>query len=215
MIDLDQANDKIEEILHRDEYLVYLKDNRSFLQKWWDSIKEWFGNLFQELFSSINPANGFATGIVVILLVVVVMLILVAGFFTIRNWRRKSKLQKHAPLYQKHEKDWGYEEHIAEANKREVAGDLQLATRHMFLALLLYFHNKEFVEARIWKTNWEYGQELRRTDKNLAESFQQLARIFDEVVYGEQKVERDAYMSYKETIGSLLAKQLNEEIGQG
>jgi Domain of unknown function (DUF4129) len=212
MIDIEQARDKIEEILSRDEYRVYLEDNRSLIQKWWDSVKEWITNLFADLFSSINPANGFATGLVVLMLVVVILLILVAGFFAVRNWRRKITYRNQAPLYQKHERDWGFGEHFEEAIRQEAARDYQLATRHLFLALLLYFHEKGYIEARIWKTNWEYGQELGKTDRKLAESFLQLARIFDKVVYGEQTVEKESFLTYKEAISNWLNIQPTEEL---
>ncbi|WP_047983930.1 DUF4129 domain-containing protein [Ornithinibacillus californiensis] len=215
MTDLDQARDKIEDILNEREYQIYYEDNRNFLEKWWDSVVEWFQELIASIFNSLEPSNGLASGLVIIMVIVVIVLVVLAIYFLVRNYRRKREFQDSEPLYHNHEKDWTYREHLVEANKLEQKGSYQLAIRHMFLALLLHFHQRGFVEARIWKTNWEYYEELKKLQKERAESFYQLARSFEDVVYGEQTVGSELYVSYKTAVMRWIEEQLENDKVEG
>ena len=200
MIDLNQARDTMEDILNTGEYQIYYEDNRNFLEKWWDSVVEWFQELLANIFTSLEPSNGFATGLVIVLSLVVLALVIVAIFFIVRYFKRKHRFQEQSPFSQKSERDWTYQNHLEKSKVQEKKGNLQASTRHLFLALLLYFHEKGYVEARIWKTNWEYYEELKRLDKKRAESFFHLAKDFDDVVYGERTVEVESYVSYKKSV---------------
>lgn len=200
MTDFNQSKDKLEDILNTPEYQIYYVDNRSIFEKWWDSVVEWFNELMMKIFSSFSPSSGFATVLVIIIGVIVLALIVLAVYFLVRHYRRKYRFQEQAPFSHKQEKDWTYNQHLVYANEQEEAGNMKLATRHLFLALLLYFHEKGFVEAKLWKTNWEYFDELKRVEKKRAESFDQLARIFDDVVYGERKIEGESFLKYKEKV---------------
>ncbi|WP_042144140.1 DUF4129 domain-containing protein [Paucisalibacillus sp. EB02] len=200
MIELNQARDTMEDILNTREYRIYYEDNRNFLEEWWDSVVEWFQELLASIFTSLEPSNGFATGLVIILSLVALILVITAIFFSVRYYNRKKIFKEQSPLYHKSERDWTYQDHIVQSKEQEKKGNLQASTRHLFLALLLYFHEKGYVEARIWKTNWEYFEELKRSDNKRAESFYQLARDFDDVVYGERTVEAESYEGYKEMV---------------
>lgn len=212
MTDLDQVREKIEDIVNTEEYLKYYEDNRGFLERWWDSVVEWFNELLSRIFGSISASNGFATGLVIVIAILVIMLVLLAIFFLLRHYRRKLHYRDRQ-LYRKQEKDWSYVEHLSEAEKQEANGNLQVATRHLFLALLLNFHERGYVEARISKTNWEYFEEIKQLEKGRAESFYKLARIFDDVVYGEQPVDSASYQSYKSSVlrWVLTSEQKQEE----
>ena len=82
------------------------------------------------------------------------------------------------------------------SNETRRLTDYTLSTRHLFLALLLYFHEKEWLEARIWKTNWEYYDELKKVNQEWAEQFYHLAYFFDEVTYGERNVQKEEYIQF-------------------
>lgn len=212
MTDLDQARDKIEKIIHTDEYQIYYEDNRNFIERWWDSVLEWLEELLGKVFGSLAPANGLATGVMVIMTVVVIILVVSTVFFLVRSYRRKLHYHERKSLYTKEEKDWTYLDHLSEASKNEGEENLQLATRHLFLALLLNFHEKGFVEARIWKTNWEYYEEIKQLENDRAENFYKLASIFDAVVYGEQLVNKASYVSYKNSIMKWITEPDQEKV---
>src|SRR5699024_4298162 len=101
--------------------------------------------------------------------------------------------RNHRPLKYISENEWSSHNHLSEAEKQASAGNYSVAVRHMFLALLLYFHENDMVEAKSWKTNWDYCDELRKVNQPLAEQFYHLALLFDEVFYGERVMTRDEY----------------------
>jgi len=103
-------------------------------------------------------------------------------------------------LHQLKEHDWSSIDHLQEANRLETEQAYAKATRHLFLSFLLILHEKELLEARMWKTNWEYYAELQAAKSNLANDFYQVALIFEEVTYGEKKIPEKAFVSYRERI---------------
>ena len=64
----------------------------------------------------------------------------------------------------------------------ESSGEYSQATRHLFLAILLFFDEKGWLVAKRWKTNWEYYDELVRTDKKRAERFFDFALLYYKVL---------------------------------
>jgi hypothetical protein len=115
-------------------------------------------------------------------------------------------MAKQKPLQHLAEKDWSYKDHLAESQKLEEKEDYSLAVRHLFLALLLNFHEREWLQARKWKTNWEYYEELQKVNKEWAEQFYSLALKFDEAAYGEREIKHEEFIPYKQT----AMKWLNE-----
>jgi hypothetical protein len=104
--------------------------------------------------------------------------------------------------------NWSFQQHLIEARKLEDLEDYTLSTRHLFLALLLYFHEKEWLVAKIWKTNWEYYDELRKVNQQCADQFYLLASFFDEVTYGERKVQKKEYIQFQ--MGAMKWFEENE-----
>ncbi|WP_268872907.1 DUF4129 domain-containing protein [Neobacillus fumarioli] len=77
---------------------------------------------------------------------------------------------------------------------------------------MLYFHEKNWLEARIWKTNWDYYDELRRVDLQEADQFYRLAQIFDEVTYGERTVSKEEYVQFKQEAMKWLGERRENSI---
>ncbi|MFK4996929.1 DUF4129 domain-containing protein [Bacillus sp. N9] len=50
--------------------------------------------------------------------------------------------------------------------------------------------------ARVWKTNGEYYEELKKVNPKWANEFHHLALIFDEVTYGEKSVQKEEYVPF-------------------
>ncbi|MBP2239821.1 hypothetical protein J2Z40_000374 [Cytobacillus eiseniae] len=210
MMNERQASDELEAILNRNEYTAYYDDSKGLLATWWEKAKEWFADLLSDLFPSIAPTSAVAGPILIgILAVVVITLCIMAGLF-FRNRRRSGLGHEHKPLQALDEINWSYQKHLSEAQALEASGNYTLSTRHLFLALLLYFHEKEWLVARIWKTNWEYYDELRKVNHQWAERFFHLALLFDEVTYGEHIVAIEEFTQYKSTIMRWLRETETE-----
>lgn len=211
MLNENRARDQLEEILDGEEYKAYHDESQGLLASWWGKAKEWLAEQLGKLFPSLEPTGGAASGILITLIVIVVAILLVVAFFAIRNGVRKRKFRSNKPLQSMNEMEWSYERHLEEAYKQEVLEDHSKATRHMFLALLLYFHERDYLEAKVWKTNWEYYDELRKVNREWAERFYRLALLFDEVAYGEREVEEEEYFPYKHEALSWLGQETDPQ----
>ncbi|RST77158.1 DUF4129 domain-containing protein [Siminovitchia acidinfaciens] len=197
MLDADQAKERLQEILSRTEYTIYGDQSKSLLQTWWDNAKEWMAEQLEKLFPSYEATSAAAGPVLTLIIVLVVIALGVAAYFIIRNTQRSRAHRDKSPLQSMKELDWTSDMHLSEALKQEGQQEYSLAARHLFLALLLYFHKKEWLEARIWKTNWEYYDELRKVNKEWADQFYHLARVFDEVTYGERQLEKQEYDQFR------------------
>jgi hypothetical protein len=180
------------------------------LATWWDRAKDWMAEQLENLFPSIDSVSRASGPILISIIVVVIILFALSAFFLIRNSRRNRLLRKQKPLQARKDINWTYQKHLDEAEKHERYNDYTLSTRHLFLALLLYFHEKGLLEARIWKTNWDYYDELRKVNSQKAELFFKLARFFEEVTYGERKVQKDEYWHFHNQARHVLSDKEEE-----
>ncbi|MGD7052234.1 DUF4129 domain-containing protein [Sutcliffiella horikoshii] len=198
MLTEPEAREQLEEILDQQEYQVYYADTRNTLQIWWDEFKAWLADLLSRLFPSMENTSGTAGNIMIL---VIILVIVILGAFVITYLAKNNSFgrnKKNKPFQSGVELDWSFQQHVNEAEKFEEVGDFSLATRHLFLGLLLNFHERQWLEAKIWKTNWEYYDELRREQKELAEFFFDFALLFDRATYGKQKIEKDDYLSFRD-----------------
>ncbi|WP_010199593.1 DUF4129 domain-containing protein [Bacillus sp. m3-13] len=198
MLTEPEAREQLEEILDQQEYQVYYADTRNTLQIWWDEFKAWLADLLSRLFPSMENTSGTAGNIMIL---VIILVIVILGAFVITYLAKNNPFgrnKKNKPFQSGVELDWSFQQHVNEAEKFEEVGDFSLATRHLFLGLLLNFHERQWLEAKIWKTNWEYYDELRREQKELAEFFFDFALLFDRATYGKQKIEKDDYLSFRD-----------------
>lgn len=215
MENVDEAREKLKHILAKDEYQIYHEDNRNILQIWWDNAKDWLMEQLSKLSINFQPSSGMASVILIGIIIVVIALIGLVIFFVVRNSRRKQALHDYQPLTSTNEMNWTFHHHLTKAQEEEKKQNYATAARHMFLALLLYFHDKGWLEARVWKTNWEYYAELRKVNQQSADHFYNLALLFDEVVYGERVMQKDEYISYRDEAMTWLNKDAAENTSEG
>ncbi|MCM3567688.1 DUF4129 domain-containing protein [Neobacillus mesonae] len=206
MLDAEKARKELKDILNQKEYRVY-DESQGLLASWWDSAKEWIAKKLSALFPSVNISESAAGSILIFIMAVVLLLLALTAFLLFRNHRRNRSLRKQKPLQSMQELNWSFSKHLMEAEKLAGNGEYTGAVRHLFLAILLNFHEKSWLEARIWKTNWEYYEELRKENQKRAEQFYQLALFFDEVTYGERKIGKEEFVKFQ----SNIMKELNRE----
>ncbi|UOQ45029.1 DUF4129 domain-containing protein [Halobacillus salinarum] len=205
MIAPDKAEKQLKAILNQDEYQAYYEENKTFF----DRIKEWIGDWVKSLFERLFPNAhfseqataffGYAIGIIGVVLFVLVVLYLRRGLS--KNTSMKSRNE----LFQQSSKlQWSFKEHVAEADRLEKENNLNEAARHLFMALLLLFEEKEWVVPKAWKTNLDYYEELQAVDQQAAERFLALAVVFDEVTYGTRTVTPVEYQRFADQAMSWL-----------
>lgn len=198
-----KAREALEVILGGNEYQRYYQE-KSTLQHWWEMAKQWISEQLSKLFPSIESVSGAAEPILILTIAGVIILLGFIIFSIIRNGRRKIMYRENTPLQSRIQLKWTYQMHMNEAMKFEKTEQFSLATRHLFLGLLLYFHEQKWLEARIWKTNWEYYEELRKVKKEWAVQFNEIAHIFDEVTYGERMINREEHDKVKIAVMKLI-----------
>jgi hypothetical protein len=211
MQDAIKAREELKEILNTREYQVYYH-SKGFLETWWGHAKEWLAKQLAKLFPSLESVSSASGPILIIMIAAVVILLAWALFLLIRYGRRHRLLRKQKPLQSMNEIHWSSNRHLDEAKKQESLSEYSLSTRHLFLALLLYFHEKNWLEARIWKTNWDYYDELRKINQQDAGQFYRLAHFFDEVTYGERKVSKEEYVLFKQDVMKWLEERGEKSI---
>jgi hypothetical protein len=206
MLDANKARDELKDILNTKEYQIYHNESKGLIETLWEKAKQWIAEQLMKLFPSMESAGSASGPILIVIIVVVVFFLAFAAIFMIRNHNRNKLLHNKMPLQSMNEINWSSERHLLEATNKEGLAEYTLATRHLFLALLLYFHEKNWLEARIWKTNWEYYEELRKVNQQWAIKFYDLAAFFDEVTYGERKVQEREYQHFQTEVRRMLGE---------
>lgn len=196
---LEQAKRRLETIMDQQEYQVYYQDNRSLIDKAIDRFLSWLVDVLNGWSINIDPSNNVGTAILYIFLLLGIIAVIVVGIFLSRNWLGKRSLKNRKPFHT-HQPDWSSSQHWLEASHLEDKQLFHQATRHLFLSFLLMLHESDILLARMWKTNWEYYEEIRRNDQALAEQFYQFAIFFEEVTYGERQLNHEAYSSYRNRV---------------
>ncbi|MBU9722369.1 MULTISPECIES: DUF4129 domain-containing protein [Bacillaceae] len=193
----EEARRQLEEILNQREYQIYYEDTRGFLTRLIDTVQTWVMEQLARLFPAIQTSTTVSSIIFILIIIAIILILGVVLFFTVRTLNRKRLYRDNKPLQNRKEKNWSFDMHLSESKKQEELGDYSQAARHLFLALLLYFHDINWLEARIWKTNWEYYEELRKVNEDSAEFFYEFVLIFDQITYGERQISKEEYMSYQ------------------
>jgi hypothetical protein len=200
MLDANKARGDLKEILNTDEYQAYYHQAQNPFTLLWERAKQWIAEQLIKLFPALKSAGNAAGPVLILVIAAVLILLGLSIFLIVRNVRRSQKFKDRKPLQSLQEINWTYERHLQEAKNQEANGELGRATRHLFLALLLYCHEKEWLEAKIWKTNWDYYEELKKSNQPHAKQFFNLAAFFEEVTYGKRTVEKEEYHPYRTQI---------------
>ncbi|MFE7062697.1 DUF4129 domain-containing protein [Sutcliffiella sp. NPDC057660] len=211
MMKEEKAREELQEILKHHEYQIYYEDNRNTLQVLWDDLKAWLADLLAKFFPSLEATSSVAGNILIVVISVAIAVLLIIFIFFAVRYRQRRSIGKQQPFQSPNELEWSYQQHLKHALKQEELSDFSLSTRHLFLALLLYFHEKSWLEARIWKTNWEYYEELRSAKKESADLFFNFALLFDRATYGKQQIQKEEYSLYRDKALKWLERE-NEDV---
>ncbi|GEN31919.1 uncharacterized protein with PQ loop repeat [Cerasibacillus quisquiliarum] len=198
MYDVDYAKEQLQHILNGLEYRSYYNQREGFVSKWWNKLVEWLADKLIAIFKTTETSQNISEIILVIIITLIVLFMIFGLFIFLRHIQRRRRYRSQQPLSTWDKIDWTYENHLAEAKKLELENNLQHATRHRFLALLLFFDERGYLEKKIWKTNVDYYLELKQGSKERANTFLQLARTFDDVVYGEHNINKKDYEVFRQ-----------------
>jgi hypothetical protein len=97
---------------------------------------------------------------------------------------------------------------LAIARQHMDGGDFRLAMRALYLASLASLAEKELVQIRPWKTNRDYGSELRRRlreRQELTAAFSDNVGLFERTWYGRHPADRDVVERFAANVERLRA----------
>lgn len=195
--------DDLQGILDTKEYKIYTQENRSVLQDLFEDLKNWLHQILQSIFPHVDIAkrtsDWLAYGIVALgLLLLILLLFLLLSRFVRQgrvNSKKVSTIKGQILTVQRH---------LEKAHSLAEEGNYDLALRSLFLGFILYLDQNSWLEAKAWKTNWEYYAELNSHAPQLAQSFYTLAIKFDEAMFGGRPIERDDYWFYHNQVSQSI-----------
>ncbi|WP_096155050.1 DUF4129 domain-containing protein [Bacillus sp. FJAT-45066] len=209
----NEVRNELEKIVSEQEYQAYY--NQTFLEKMWARIQEWINEMLASVFGNMGATGLSSTLFIYFLIIILIIVAIIVLVYMNPSFSRRSKAGKNAPVYSSHELEWTSEMHLAEAKRQEENMDYTKATRHSFLAILLFFHEQEWLKAKIWKTNWEYYEELLKVNRDAATFFKEMVLLFDEATYGERRIKPEEYEPFAKEVASWLEKNMhNKEDGK-
>lgn len=195
---MNQNREKLDRILEQEEYQVYYEEKQNLFELLLLRVREWLLDMFQKLFPQLRVTDSMVDVTMYILGAIGLGILVLCVFLIKRNLTsNRSSRTTHSPIQSENELKWSYEQHLQEATQYKQNDDFRQATRHLFLAMLLYFDQQKWIQARSWKTNWDYYEELKRVSQQRADQFDELAQQFDEVMYGEKQMERQEFNDYE------------------
>src|SRR5690606_31669137 len=194
-----EMREELDSILSKAEYQAYYEDNRSLMQRLWDSFRDWLLELLSYFDINLEPSSQVANIVVLTIVFIIAILLLVLVLFLIKRIIKRRAL-KSKNIFLSDEADWTYQQHLDEAIRYQNEQQFELATRHTFLAFLLFLQEYDLLEIKRWKTNWEYANELATNEPTLVSKYQVTANFFEKVTYGDESVSEVQFQEYFENM---------------
>ncbi len=178
------------------------RNNKEFLYdrveaplSFWDKIKIWINNYFQNLFSSKGFSMYFKyflyliTAVSAFLVIFILLKSNVRGIFY-------GKTSGEAGKNNFEEEDINrinFDEKILDAVNNN---NYRLAVRLHYLKMLKHLSDKKIIEWQLNKTNSAYSKEIQKTQFH--SNFEKLTSIFEWIWYGELPVDKDNFIKIKD-----------------
>lgn len=183
---------------------------------WLDDVKNWFYNIFQQLFEwifGVEKATSFLATFLQILpyLLLALFLYLVIRFF-VNTHARSVLLNKKNPntVSLSEEERIIKTEDIEQLIKDALAqNDYRLAIRYYYLFILKQLSERNLIDWQRQKTNDDYISELANSE--LKNSFGRATLLYDYIWYGEFPIDQKRYTQV-EQVFVTLKKSINENV---
>lgn len=203
---LDLLRDDLQEILATKEYQIYTQqETKSFLEGLLDSLMNWLQQMLQSIFPQVDIGKTTSEWLSYGVISLGMLLLLLLLFLLVSRFVRQGRIYSRQ-VTTSMEQSFTEQRHLAEAHRLSEEENYSLALRHLFLGFILYLDQSQRIEAKAWKTNWEYYAELNHRAPQLANSFYTLAVKFEEAIYGGRPIAKDEYWSYYKQIIAWIHK---------
>lgn len=195
----EKAREELERILSEPQYQVYYRSDQNVLFTGLERLQNWLFDVLQKYFPETKAVSNAAEWMAYGILGVVILLLLLFLYRLSTRFVREGRLRE-KPVGTAAELTWSAREHLTAADRLAEKEEFQAALRHMFLAFILYLDQTNWIDAKPWKTNGDYYDEIKDHHKERAETFYVLALKFDETLYGGRPVSKEDFDTYREQI---------------
>ena len=203
-IDPVDAKEELQNILSGQEYRIYYQeDSANILQRWIERFGKWLNEILQNLFPNANITEKTAEWIIYGLTIIGFLFSIFLFFKLWKGFVRERRYYS-KPIGTAEDLALSSSLHLQEADRLTEKGEYRLSLRHIFLAFILYLDQHHWIDARPWKTNWEYYEELQERHSVLTEPFHQLAIKFEEVVYGGRPIQLDDFLVFRKQVDEWM-----------
>lgn len=200
---MSSLREDLEGILATKEYRIYTRENKSVLQNLLESLKNWLQQVLHNIFPHTDIAKKTSDWLSYGLIALGIFLLFLLLFLLLSRFVGDGRIHlKEVPLAI--DQPLTAQRRLAEAHKLAEAGDYSSALRNLFLAFILYLDQNQRIEAKAWKTNWEYYAELKERAPQLADSFFKFAVKFEEAMYGGRPIASEDYWFYSNQVSDLI-----------
>ncbi len=210
----DQEKQKLNEILQREEYQKPPEQQESQLEKWLKSIVEWISKWFP----TPSPASGpnFSglqsfSYILRIVLIGLVGLVLLFGLYKLAGLlfpnlkrRKREKREDRVVLGETIGADQSAETLFDEAESFARSGDLRMAIRKGYIALLCELSDRKVIGLQRHKTNRDYLRDVR-SNGGLHTNMSGLTNSFERHWYGAVTGDETAWSEFREQYRNAIA----------
>ena len=202
---LDSLRDDLQEILATKEYQIYNHENQNVLLDLLKRLENWLNSILNTIFPQADFVKRTSEWLSYGIATLGVLLFILLLFLLLSRFVRQGRVnQKRVDMSNRLTRS--VQQHLAEAHRLTEQAEYSLALRHLFLGFILYLDQNQWIEARVWKTNWEYYAELKDRAPQLANSFNTLAIRFEEAMYGGRSIAMGDYWSYYNQVNKLIQK---------
>lgn len=205
------AQQELQNILNQAEYTAYYSQKQSFWEQWLERFINWLNQLLEPLFPHVEISPRASEWLAYAIIAVCFVLIALLLFLLLSRFVRRKRLRQRAAA-SVHDLEMSLAWYLNEAARYERQEDYAYALRHLFLGFILFLDEKGLLEARAWKTNGEYYQDLQKAHKELAADFYAAALKFEETMYGGRSISPQQFQDYRKLIQSWL--QRGEKYGR-
>jgi len=202
----DDEEQKIAEILRRQEYQKPKDEGESLFQKWRREFLEWLAKMFPEVEISPNAPSDVGSFATILQILLYGVLAAVLGFllyrflpfFAPRFGRRKRKsTDDRIILGERVSADQSAADLFAEAERFARDGELRLAIRKGYVALLCDLADRKVIGLARHKTNRDYLSDIRKKNR-LFENMKRITASFERHWYGSQTADQREWEEFRE-----------------
>ena len=167
----------------------------------WTRLKRRFNKIWESIFGNpVSTINGLKYGLQLLAILVVALAIYFIAKYVMNKdgnffWSKKNKkVNISSRVLHENIHEINFPTTILELEKRQ---DFRSAIRYQFLFALKKLSDQKIIQWNPDKTNTDYIAEIANDAQK--KSYQELSYIFENVWYGEQKIDAELYEKLKST----------------